>query len=168
MLQVEIRSERPEDIRAIYDLTKRAFAPMVFAGGNEQDLIDAVRDAGALSISLVAEIGSRIVGHVAFTPAMAADSTPGWYGLGPVAVEPELQRKGIGLQLINEGLGKLLRMECGGMHRSRRSQLLSTLWLPAIPGTGSSRPSAGIFHDLAAGGVTSEGGCRFSSAVFGE
>ena len=59
MLQVEIRSERPEDIGAIYDLTKRAFAPMVFAGGNEQDLIDAVRDAGALSISLVAEIGCQ-------------------------------------------------------------------------------------------------------------
>ncbi len=114
MLQVEIRSERPEDIRAIYDLTKRAFAPMVFAGGDEQDLIDAVRDAGALSISLVAEIGSRIVGHVAFTPAMAADSTPGWYGLGPVAVEPELQRKGIGLQLINEGLGKLREWNAAG------------------------------------------------------
>ena len=114
MLQVEIRSERPEDIRAIYDLTKRAFAPMVFAGGNEQDLINAVRDAGALSISLVAEVGSRIVGHVAFTPATSADNTPGWFGLGPVAVEPELQRKGIGHQLINEGLGKLREWNAAG------------------------------------------------------
>ena len=50
---------------------------MPFAGGNEQDLINIVRDAGALSISLVAEIESRIVGHVAFTPATAADNTPG-------------------------------------------------------------------------------------------
>jgi putative acetyltransferase len=114
MLQVAIRSERPEDIRAIYDLTKRAFAPMAFAGGDEQDLIDAVRDAGALSISLVAEIDSRIVGHVAFTPAKAADNTPGWFGLGPVAVEPELQRKGIGSQLINEGLGKLREWNAAG------------------------------------------------------
>lgn len=114
MLQVEIRSERPEDIRAIYDLTKRAFEPTAFAGGDEQDLIDAVRDAGALSISLVAEIGAKIVGHVAFTPAKATDNTPGWFGLGPVAVEPELQRKGIGHQLINEGLGKLREWNAAG------------------------------------------------------
>ena len=87
---------------------------MAFASGDEQDLIDAVRDAGALSISLVAETGSRIVGHVAFTPAKAADNTPGWFGLGPVAVEPELQRKGIGLQLINEGLRKLREWNAAG------------------------------------------------------
>ena len=93
MLQVDIRSERPADIGAIYDLTKRAFAPMVFAGGNEQDLIDAVRDAGALSISLVAEVGSRIVGHVAFTPAKAADNTPGWFGLGPWRSNPNCSAK---------------------------------------------------------------------------
>jgi putative acetyltransferase len=114
MLRVEIRSERPEDIRAIYDLIKRAFAPMAFARGDEQDLIDVVRDAGALSILLVAEIGSRIVGHVAFTPAKAADNTQGWFELGPVAVEPELQRKGIGHQLINEGLGKLREWNAAG------------------------------------------------------
>ena len=87
---------------------------MAFAGGNEQDLINTVRDAGALSISLVAEIGSRIVGHVAFTPAKAADNTQGWFALGPVAVEPELQRKGIGQQLINEGLRKLREWNAAG------------------------------------------------------
>ena len=114
MLQVAIRDERPGDIRAIHDLTKRAFAPMPFAGGNEQDLINMVRDAGALSISLVAEIDSRVVGHVAFTPATAADNTPGWFGLGPVAVEPELQRKGIGQQLINEGLRRLRGWNAAG------------------------------------------------------
>jgi putative acetyltransferase len=139
MLQVEIRSERPEDIGAIYDLTKRAFAPMVFAGGNEQDLIDAVRDAGALSISLVAEIDSRIVGHVAFTPAKAADNTPGWFALGPVAVEPELQRKGIGLQLINEGLGKLREWDAAGcivLGDPHYYQRFGFLLFPALAPTG--------------------------------
>jgi putative acetyltransferase len=114
MMQATIRDERPEDVRAIYDLTKRAFAPMPFAGGNEQDLINIMRDAGALAISLVAETDSRIVGHVAFTPAMAADNSPGWFGLGPVAVEPELQRKGIGQQLINEGLRRLRQWKAAG------------------------------------------------------
>lgn len=114
MMQATIRDERPGDIRAIHDLTKRAFAPMPFAGGNEQDLIDMVREAGALSISLVAEIDSRVVGHVAFTPATAADHTPGWFGLGPVAVETALQRKGIGQQLINEGLRRLREWNAAG------------------------------------------------------
>jgi putative acetyltransferase len=114
MLQATIRDERLEDIPSIYDLTKRAFAPMPFAGGNEQELINTVRDAGALSISLVAEIDSRVVGHVAFTPAMAADGSPGWFGLGPVAVEPELQRKGIGQHLINEGLRRLREWNAAG------------------------------------------------------
>jgi putative acetyltransferase len=114
MMQATIRDERKGDIPAIHDLTKRAFAPMPFAGGNEQDLIDIVRDAGALSISLVAEIDSRVVGHVAFTPATAADNTQGWFGLGPVAVEPALQRQGIGRQLINEGLRRLREWNAAG------------------------------------------------------
>lgn len=114
MKQATIRDERPEDIRAIYDLTKRAFGPMPFAGGNEQDLIDKARDAGALSISLVAEIDSRIVGHVAFTPATATHNTPGWFGLGPVAVEPSMQRQGIGQRLINEGLRRLRQWKATG------------------------------------------------------
>ena len=45
---VNIRPEQPGDEAAIYDLTKRAFAPMPFAGGDEQDLVNALRDAGCI------------------------------------------------------------------------------------------------------------------------
>jgi putative acetyltransferase len=99
-----VRPEAPGDYAAIYDLTKRAFAPMPFAAGDEQYLINQLRDAGALSVSLVAVLDGRIVGHVAFSPAIAADESEGWYALGPVSVEPELQHKGIGKALINAGL----------------------------------------------------------------
>lgn len=104
---VHIRSERPTDQDEIYALTARAFAPMPFADGDEQELIGKLRDAGTLVLSLVAEQAGKIVGHVAFTPAFAADGTPGWYALGPVSVAPELQRMGIGTRLIENGLTQL-------------------------------------------------------------
>lgn len=102
-----IRPEQPRDQAAIHDLTERAFAPMPYAAGNEQELIDALRQAGALTLSLVAELDHRIVGHVAFSPATVDGAFTGWYGLGPVAVEPHLQRQRIGSVLITHGLAEL-------------------------------------------------------------
>lgn len=104
---VHIRSERPGDETAIYELTARAFAPMPFADGDEQELVGKLRDADVLALSLVAEHANKIVGHVAFTPATAADGSSGWFALGPVSVTPEWQRSGIGTLLIENGLRQL-------------------------------------------------------------
>ena len=76
-MTIVIRPEQPADHAAIYDITKRAFAPMPFADGNEQDLIDRFREAGALALSLVAEQDGAVVGQVTFTEAFAADGSPG-------------------------------------------------------------------------------------------
>jgi putative acetyltransferase len=114
MFEVIIRNEIASDVAAIHDLTRRAFAPMAYAGGNEQDLIDALRACGALSLSLVAVTSSRVVGHVAFSSARAADGAPGWFALGPVSVEPEMQHRGIGQQLITAGLGQLRAWNASG------------------------------------------------------
>lgn len=113
-MNIAIRPELNADRDAIYHLTKRAFAPMWFADGDEQDLIDDLRGAGALTISLVAVRGGSIVGHVAFSPAKAADASQSWFALGPVAVEPNLQRQGIGGMLINEGIRQLEAMDASG------------------------------------------------------
>ncbi len=109
-----IRPETPEDHAAIRDITRRAFAPMPYAGGNEQDLIDRFRKAGALAISLVAERDGVVAGQVTFTDAFAADGAPGWYALGPVAVKPELQKQHIGSKLIETGLTMLREREAAG------------------------------------------------------
>ena len=109
-----IRPETPADHAAIHDITKRAFAPMVYADGNEQDLIGRFREAGALAISLVAEQDGAVVGQVTFTEAFAADGSPGWYALGPVAVEPALQNRHIGSSLIEAGLAKLRGRDAAG------------------------------------------------------
>ena len=114
MTALIIRPERADDRAAIHDLTRRAFAPMPFAAGDEQDLIDQLRDAGALTISLVAERDGIIVGHAAFSPAFAADRSPGWYALGPISVEPECQRQGIGRSLIAQGVDLLVQRNAAG------------------------------------------------------
>jgi putative acetyltransferase len=109
-----IRPETAADEKAIYDLTKAAFAPMPYAGGDEQDLVNRLRDRGALVLSLVAVQGEAIVGHVAFSPAFAQDGSAGWYALGPVAVAPPHQHQGVGGLLITAGLTQLKAWNAAG------------------------------------------------------
>jgi putative acetyltransferase len=80
---------------------------MEISGHTEQFIVEALRKAGALSVSLVAERDGRVVGHIAFSPVSLSDGTQDWYGMGPVSVLPELQRQGIGKALINAGLERL-------------------------------------------------------------
>lgn len=107
MRDILIRTETPADLGAITDITVAAFRTMAISNHTEQFIISALRAAGALTISLVAEVEGRVVGHIAFSPVKLSDCTPDWYGLGPVAVLPECQRQGIGGRLIEEGLSRL-------------------------------------------------------------
>ena len=102
-----IRKEKVADIEAITEVTIAAFKTLPISKHTEQFIIYALRAAGALTISLVAEIDRRVVGHVAFSPVTISDGAKDWYGLGPVSVLPEFQKKGIGKSLINEGLSLL-------------------------------------------------------------
>ncbi|MEZ2221811.1 GNAT family N-acetyltransferase [Rhizobium sp. RCC_161_2] len=102
-----IRHETPGDVDAIHDLTWAAFKPMPFSDDTEADIIRALRAAGDLTISLVAEESSKILGHVAFSPVMINGAHNGWFGLGPISVVPERQRQGIGKALIAKGLALL-------------------------------------------------------------
>ena len=111
---LNIRDETQDDITAIFELTAAAFATLEVSDQTEHYVINALRAAGALTLSLVAEMDGRIVGHIAFSPVTISDGTPGWYGLGPVSVLPEYQRKGIGKALIVEGLSRLRNMGARG------------------------------------------------------
>lgn len=109
-----IRNETPADIPAIRQVTVAAFETMDISNHTEQFIIEALRDAHALTLSLVAEMAGRVVGHIAFSPVMMTDGTQGWYGLGPVSVHPDVQRQGIGKALINTGLSRLKALNAKG------------------------------------------------------
>jgi putative acetyltransferase len=109
-----IRSETNDDIEAITEITIAAFKDHSISQHTEQFIVNALRAAGALTISLVAEIDGQVVGHIAFSPVKVSDGATGWYGLGPVSVLPDYQKQGIGKALINEGLSLLTDMSSQG------------------------------------------------------
>lgn len=109
-----IRSETDADVRSITEVTVAAFETLEISNHTEQFIIEALRTAKALSISLVAELDGRVVGHIAFSPVTISDGTRNWYGLGPVSVLPAYQRQGIGKALIREGLSRLKDVHAQG------------------------------------------------------
>ena len=111
---IVIRSETDNDVGEITEVTVAAFKTMEISNQTEQFIIAALRIAKALTISLVAEVGGRVIGHIAFSPLTISDGTQNWYALGPVSVLPEYQRQGIGKALIGEGLSRLKDMKAQG------------------------------------------------------
>ena len=99
-----IRQELPSDVSAIRAVTAAAFLNAPHTDHTEQFIIDALRKAGALAISLVAEQDGEVVGHVTVSPVSISDGSAGWYALGPVSVSPELQGQGIGSRLMQAAL----------------------------------------------------------------
>ena len=113
-MDIVIRNEIKSDIKAISEITKAAFDTLPISNHTEQFIIDALRDANVLSVSLVAVSGNRVVGHIAFSPVTISDGSPGWYGLGPISVLPELHKQGIGKSLMREGLSRLKSLGAKG------------------------------------------------------
>ncbi|WP_206362214.1 GNAT family N-acetyltransferase [Shinella sp. HZN7] len=109
-----LRPERPDDVDAIRTLTETAFRTAPHADGTEHLIIDRLRAAGALTLSVVMESDGVIVGHVAFSPVTVSDGSAGWYGLGPISVDPARQGEGIGGRLVKDGLERLKALGAAG------------------------------------------------------
>lgn len=109
-----LRGERRGDETAISAVTAAAFAGKSYSDQTEPQIIERLRVAGALHLSLVAEDKGEIVGHVAFSAVEIEDGAEGWYGLGPVSVRPDRQGEGIGSALIRRGLDRLAALGASG------------------------------------------------------
>ncbi|MEM9708836.1 MAG: N-acetyltransferase [Pseudomonadota bacterium] len=112
---MEIRPETPPDAGAIRDLTARAFEGKSYADGTEAAIPERLRAAGALTLSLVAEESTRIIGHVAVSE-VEIEGTPGaWFGLGPLSVDPPRQRQGIGSALMEACVREMRARNAAGI-----------------------------------------------------
>lgn len=118
-----LREESPNDIAAIETVVAKAFLDAPHTDHTEQFIVNGLRKAGVLTISLVAEStaeqGGEIIGHMAISPVtisarIGADNTERWYGLGPIAVLPEQQGLGIGSKLMVGALDRLRRSGASG------------------------------------------------------
>lgn len=134
---MQIRPETPTDAAAIRHVVDVAFRGAPHSDGNEAAIVDVLRLAGALTLSLVAEREGRIVGHVAFSPVTVDGVEVGLSGLGPLAVLPAAQGRGIGTALVWAGLGRLGGRGCvvlgdaGYYHRFGFAPR-PALWLPGV------------------------------------
>jgi putative acetyltransferase len=100
--KLEIREGRRDDSAAIESIYPEAFP--------DENLLPLLRDLlndVAVAISLVATIGTRIVGHVIFTKCGVVGNDVNAALLGPLAVTPVWQRQGIGSEIVRVGLRRL-------------------------------------------------------------
>jgi putative acetyltransferase len=111
---MEVRSELPGDEAAIAAVIVEAFASAEHSDGTEAQIVEKLKAAGALTVSLVALTDGQIVGHVAISPVTIDGLDCGWFGLGPVAVLPRHQKSRIGSALIQRALGRLRELGAAG------------------------------------------------------
>jgi putative acetyltransferase len=132
-MKIVIRSETDADVNAIAEITIAAFKNLEISNHTEQFIITTLRATKALTISLVAEVDGRVIGHIAFSPVTISDGTRNWYGLGPVSVLPQYQRQGIGKALIQEGLSRLKHMNAQGCCLVGHPDYYRKFWFNNMP-----------------------------------
>ena len=108
---MHVRPEQPMDVGRIRHVNRIAFET-----STEADLVDALREQAEPIISLVADDGGAIVGHILFSP-VTLSSQPDLFimGLAPMAVTPARQRQGIGSALVRAGLEECRRLGVGAV-----------------------------------------------------
>lgn len=159
-----IRLETAADHQAIYDLTRDAFAPMSFSDDTEPDIIDQLRDAGDLTLSLVAE-DDEIIGHVAFSPVKISNAEGVWYGLGPISVRADKQRQGLGTKLALTGLDMLRKTGAAGCVLTGNPAVYAPMGFLSDPELTYSGLNTKFIHYYVLNGAAPKGEINFSEAL---
>jgi putative acetyltransferase len=111
---VHVRTEAPADVMAIRAVTEDAFREHPHSRQTEAQIVDALRRADGLSLSLVAHRNGQVVGHAAFAPIDITGGATGWHSLGPLSVAPDAQGAGVGAALVWHGLRILRQLGAAG------------------------------------------------------
>ncbi len=156
-----IRDETQNDAAVITEVTAAAFETMEISSHTEQFIVAALRTVGALTISLVAELDGRVVGHIAFSPVTLSDGSDNWYGLGPVSVLPACQRMGIGKALIREGLSRLKGLDAKGCVLVGHPQYYRKFGFENVTGLGLEGVPPEVFFALSFDGPFPQGNVAF-------
>ncbi|OXS13816.1 GNAT family N-acetyltransferase [Zobellella denitrificans] len=104
------RTERPGDGDDIDEVVYAAFDRPA-----EADLVLALREQGAISVSQVAEYEGAVIGHLAMSPVLIDGEDLGWLGLAPVSVWPDCQRQGVGSEMIKEAINAANELDWAGI-----------------------------------------------------
>ncbi len=159
-----IRDEQPADIPAIRVLITAAFKDVSHSSQTEAAIVDGLRGADVLALSLVAADGGALLGHIAFSPVTIDGKGLGWFGLGPLAVRSDMQGRGIGQALARAGLDRLkavgakgcVLLGAPGYYDRFGFAVESQLWLADVPKE--------YFQVLGFGGPLPAGEVRYHAA----
>ena len=156
-----IRSETGADVGAIAEVKVAAFKTLAISNHTEQFIVTALRASQALTVSLVAEVDGRVVGHIAFSPLTVSDGSLNWYGLGPVSVLPEFQRQGIGGALIREGISRLKALGARGCCLVGHPEYYRRFGFQNVRGLGHEGVPDEVFFTLSLDGTIPQGTVEF-------
>ena len=164
MSALTIRPENPADHAQIAVLTDAAFAEVEHSDGSEVRIVNQLRSDGDLTLSLVAEDGERIIGHVAVSPVTISDGSAGWYGLGPISVLPAHQREGVGLRLMQRAIADMREMGARGIVLLGEPAYYSRFGFEHDPQLTYPGPPAEYFQRLVLDGDAPEGVVTYAPA----
>lgn len=159
-----IRPETRDDAEAVEAVTIAAFRAAEHSNGQEQAIVRALRQAGALTLSLVADNGGAVLGHIAVSPVRLSGGEPGWFGLGPVSVHPHFQRQGIGRRLVAQALAELRARGAAGCVVLGDPRYYSHFGFAPAPGLVLAGVPAEYFQALGFTGGISEGEVAYHAA----
>ncbi len=160
-----IRPEQPDDVQTIYTVTARAFATQSHADGDEQDLVDLLRERGELVLSLVAILPKAgLDGHIGFSPATIDRQECGWFQMAPVSVEPAFHNRGIGSKLIMAGIEQLREQSAQGIGVLGSPAYYERFGFQHISGLAPNGPEALYFRAMSFEGPQPQGVIGYASA----
>jgi putative acetyltransferase len=108
---VIVRAEESQDQQAVRSVNLAAFETAA-----EANLVDALRQQAHPLVSLVAQVGEDVVGHIMFSPvSLDGHAELSLMGLAPMAVLPAHQRKGVGSALVRAGLQRCRALGVGAV-----------------------------------------------------
>lgn len=164
--ELEIRFETAADIAGIHKLTELAFRGRPYAGGDEQEVVDRLRDCGALTVSLVAVEEGQLVGQITFSPAEVTDTSAPWFALGPVSVIPDRQGDGIGASLIAAGTAEIVKLGALGCILTGNPAYYQRFGFEAAPDNAPSNEPAEFFMLKRLAGSKPSGRFAFHPAFY--
>jgi len=160
-----VRPEQVGDDASIAWAITSAFAVAEHSGGNEADIVRRLRAERELEASYVAATpAGEIVGHVAFSPVRVDGDECGWYGLGPLAVLPAWQQRGIGAALVEEGIDQLRRIGAAGCVVLGDPAYYARFGFEHDPALSYPGPPPEYFQRLVLGGASPSGVVTYSPA----
>lgn len=163
-MNVEIRNETAADVAAVDAVTIAAFLAAAHTSHTEQFIVRALRAAGKLRLSLVAELDGAVVGHVAVSPVAISDGTPLWQGLGPLSVAPAHHGRGIGSALVREALRRLREGGAAGCVVLGEPDYYGRFGFRAEPGLVLADVPPAYFQAVGFGPVLPRGQVRYDAA----